>query len=678
MMIDLSSRLTVRHIIDLRASDLSDETIWKNGLFSASKIAPHDYIARLNHSFKRPANCPFTSDALLIPYDHIPSFESAFLRAKPDDAIQNYDGNEARYLSPFGAHNRLYFPKGVLSDLQTSDEPLIITEGEKKALKAYQEGFLCVALPGVSCWVEKPRDSHGRKLTLQPSKPIQDLDLITSPGRKVYIVFDSDAMTKSEVGREVDKLAAELIGRQMQAYSVRIPQLPEQKKTGLDDYLIARRSAALQALIEASPHVHVSAHDYNDLEHTLIQFREFPQISPDVFHGIAGEIVRTIEPHTESSSAALLVQLLVGFGNLIGRGPHFSVEADRHFTNMFAVLVGDTSKARKGTSWGHVHRLLGRIDPSWEAKIHSGLSTGEGLIWSLRDGPDTPENGVTDKRLMVIVPEFAAPLRIMRRDGSVLSQTLRDAWDGKVLETITKNSPAKATNTHVSIIGHVTRDELTKELQYSDCANGFGNRFLLVCVKRSKLLPEGGTLDPTALDPLAAKLRHRISAIRAEGVLQIELTPDARRFWREIYPDLSADRMGLSGMLCARAEAQTKRLALLYSLLDWQDIERFEIDVPHLKAARVLWDYCEQSISYIFGESSGNSTENRILDAVKKSGGGLSQSEIGKIFSGHAGKDAIGRALQNLETAGSIECTVVTDTRGRPQKQWLASNPQRQ
>ena len=44
------------------------------------------------------------------------------------------------------------------------------------------------------------------------------------------------------------------------------------------------------------------------------------------YHGIAGEVVRALEPHTESDSAALLFQLLTAVGNCIGPGVWYSVE----------------------------------------------------------------------------------------------------------------------------------------------------------------------------------------------------------------------------------------------------------------------------------------------------------------------------------------------------------------
>ena len=88
-------------------------------------------------------------------------------------------------------------------------------------------------------------------------------------------------------------------------------------------------------------------------------------LEEEAYYGLAGEVVRTIEPHSEADPAALLVQFLVAFGNAVGRGPHFQVEADKHATNIFALVVGETSKARKGTSLGHILRLFNLADPEW-------------------------------------------------------------------------------------------------------------------------------------------------------------------------------------------------------------------------------------------------------------------------------------------------------------------------
>ena len=69
--------------------------------------------------------------------------------------------------------------------------------------------------------------------------------------------------------------------------------------------------------------------------------------APIAFHGLAGDFVRVIEPHSEADPVALLVQTLAFFGNVIGRGPYFPVEGDRHGLNLFVVLVGEPVRDEK-------------------------------------------------------------------------------------------------------------------------------------------------------------------------------------------------------------------------------------------------------------------------------------------------------------------------------------------
>lgn len=96
------------------------------------------------------------------------------------------------------------------------------------------------------------------------------------------------------------------------------------------------------------------------------------------YHELLGEIAARIAPHTEADPVAILTQLLVAFGAAVGRGAWFSVEATRHHPNEFMLLVGDSSKARKGSSWDHVRRLIAAVDPSIGQRTLTGLSSGEG------------------------------------------------------------------------------------------------------------------------------------------------------------------------------------------------------------------------------------------------------------------------------------------------------------
>jgi len=120
---------------------------------------------------------------------------------------------------------------------------------------------------------------------------------------------------------------------------------------------------------------------------TISTARQWPDPpAEEAYHGLAGDVVRAIGPHTEASRVALLIQTLVCLGNVIGRTAYFMAEASRHFMNIYVVLVGVTSMGRKGSSWAQVLRLFRVVDPDWaKHSIQAGLSSGEGLIWAVRD-----------------------------------------------------------------------------------------------------------------------------------------------------------------------------------------------------------------------------------------------------------------------------------------------------
>ena len=107
--------------------------------------------------------------------------------------------------------------------------------------------------------------------------------------------------------------------------------------------------------------------------------RPFPEpLGPDAYCGLAGDVVRAVEPHSEADPAAVLCSLLTVFGNAVGRGPHFLAGDAHHGTNLFVCVAGETSSGRKGTSMETVRRLIGEADASWSSCVVGGLVSGEG------------------------------------------------------------------------------------------------------------------------------------------------------------------------------------------------------------------------------------------------------------------------------------------------------------
>jgi Protein of unknown function (DUF3987) len=402
----------------------------------------------------------------------------------------------------------------------------------------------------------------------------------------------------------------------------------------------------------------------------------WPVMDEAAYHGLAGDIVRVITPDSESDPVAILAQYLVTFGNIVGNAPYYLIESDRHTANLFVALVGISAKGRKGTAGSRVRAVAKIADPTWFVeRCVSGLSSGEGLINAVRN-PITKWNpkdkieevidpGVSDKRLMVTEPEFAGALAVMERHGNTLSTHIRNAWDGLRLQTLTKSLPLKADGAHISIVAHITETELRTRLTRTDMANGFANRFLFFCVRRSKFLAHGGNLDEARLAELGERTRKAVESARK--LVRVTMTKDAATAWEAAYPELSADRPGLLGAVIGRAETQVIRLALVYALLDCTH----QIDVVHLDAAMAVWAYCEESATRIFGDSLGDPIADEILIALRRSGS-MTRTEVHNLFGRHRSADQISTALSLLFNTSRAKFET-KQTGGRPVETWSAT-----
>src|SRR5262249_48903648 len=96
-----------------------------------------------------------------------------------------------------------------------------------------------------------------------------------------------------------------------------------------------------------------------------------------------------------------------------------------------------------------------------------------------------------------------------------------------------------------------------------------------------------------------------------------------------------------------------------------------EVDVIHLKAALAIWEYCEASVAYVFGQHTGDPMSDDILAALRSCPDGLTRDDIRQLFQRHRSSSEIGRAL-GLLLKYKLAHPRKEETGGRPAERWFA------
>jgi hypothetical protein len=407
-----------------------------------------------------------------------------------------------------------------------------------------------------------------------------------------------------------------------------------------------------------------------------------PGLGEDAYLGVAGEFLNAVRPYSEATDAGVLAHFLTAAGMLAGPSVHVW-GGGKQPPRVNAVLVGDTNEGRKGTSLAPVDLLMGQVAGAfWAEQRMTGLSSGEGLIAYVADRVETDEDGnavvvEVEKRLYVVEEEFTRVLANTRREGNVLSQVIRSAFDGGNLATLTIK-PRRASGAHVVIAAHITPEDLKAHLTSTEMANGFGNRFLWFFVKSDRIIPHTEPIPPEVFEPFVGRFR----ALRFLGALQksdhpVRMDDGARELWAKVYRErLRKDRPGLAGKVVSRGGPMVLRLALIYALLGCKlvkgmtipttpDLKSLMILAEHLKAALAVWDYCEKSAYRLFKDRSGDPLGDKLLQLLAVP---MTRDQMRGHLSHQQNADCA-LALARLEAAGLVRRRKVS-TGGRPAEVW--------
>jgi uncharacterized protein DUF3987 len=410
-----------------------------------------------------------------------------------------------------------------------------------------------------------------------------------------------------------------------------------------------------------------------------------PKLADIALYGVLKDVCKISTQYSEASPVAIAANTISTFSCMIGRRAFQHIGDGICHARPYFLLTGPTGKARKGTSEYTPRRIFSRIedmldDSCSRLKRHDGgLSTGEGLGWAIHDDIVDKddviiEEGIADKRLLVVEAEFAGAMAAASREKNNLSATIRTAWDGRTISPLVKNAKWAASDPHIVISGHITSAELLDRMSDVDAQSGFLNRFIILHIVRPKLVPLPKRTAESDIERVAEKLFNAVifAGGQENNKLEVVLSQDAIKYWCGQYRELTKEHDGISGSLLVRTEIYCRMLAMIFALMDQTAV----IEPKHIEAALAWIDYWKQSVRYIFQTLAARAESERLNDLSKdlhdfiKQNQGCSQTRITKHFKNKKTASEITQAINFLLNAAPP--LIVRDSKpradGRPGK----------
>ena len=261
-------------------------------------------------------------------------------------------------------------------------------------------------------------------------------------------------------------------------------------------------------------------------------------------------------------------------------------------------LVGDSAKARKGSSWDHVDRTPARADRSLpRPRPHRPVHRGRTDLGA-RD-PDGADPGVADPRLLVVEPEFVTVLKATGRDVNTLSPGAACRLGRPPPGLAHPHRPRpRHRRPHRRHRPHHRRRARPPHQRPRSRQRVLEPLLLHRLPAHRACCPKAATPTRSPAPVSAARLARHLAAARRTG--PSSFNPAARLAWHDAYARLAEPTDGLVGALLARAEAHVLRLAMLYALVDGDST----IGPAHLHAGLALWDYAARSVAWALRHTS--------------------------------------------------------------------------
>jgi len=344
----------------------------------------------------------------------------------------------------------------------------------------------------------------------------------------------------------------------------------------------------------------------------------------DAYYGPLGELARRHQTQIPVNLAAFYAMLLPAIGWLIGRRAMIEVSRDKHYCNLFTVIVGRTG-CGKGTSWNIVQALVEQIDPTCTKRLHRDVASAPGLIGLVRDASTVTKgkkaievSGITDKRCFVLFEEMDNLFTAIGRQGSTLEKLWNMAYDGRSLENNARDRE-KATNPHISCVCQITddsfRDAVGTVSRGRGRSNGFFNRFITVRAIKERSLPRGGKMpDVGDLIQEIQSALVALGSVDSDSPKIIQWHPSTHKEWDAFDAAMDGEHAFLSGLggLAARLKPNVMRIAMLFAVIDRDEFIRPD----HLRAAKAFCLHCIDDSRGFFDRSRPSSAKPSLDDRL--------------------------------------------------------------
>ena len=599
------SGLAPSHLEDLRKSGLNDETIQEAGLKS---VPPRLFKEILDHNAK-------IESMYLIPYPG-----TDFSRYKLFPPLTNREGHTKKYHQPKDSAPRLYVPPGF----DCTKKLWRITEGEKKALKATQEGLNCLGLGGI--WNFASKNAHG-----QPEL-IPDLQNIPWKNKTVEIIPDADFKTNDHVKRAVYRFAQLL---EAEGAKIFIVELPDGLK--LDDYLCQHTAADFEKL----PRLTCHAKEFEEaaiLENRKdnIQTEGTGELThPDIFRGVAKIFADEYASITEVPREFLFWAFLTCFGSLLSEKITLKSALDIE-PRLYLLLVGESADVRKSTALKFAVKFFQAEMPDFN--VAQGVQgSAEGLGKALEKAA----------ALLLYVDEFSAIVSKCNAKNSVLLQMLTTMFENTAYENRTKYDIIKVDNGHLAILAASTIETFQKVWTPNFTAIGFDNRLLLIPGKVAREVSIPNRLSLEAEIRIRRAFKEALEKI--DTTKTYSLTEEAQGAFDCWYSELKRR----DSIVKKRIDTIALRLLVLFAANEGKEI--IDVDIVDRVIEFSEWQIkVREDLAPFDAENDFAEMEEKIRRTLKKKGS-IKEWELQNFTNAkRKGLHIYGYALNNLIKNGEV------------------------